>query len=614
MHTSEIRLHGGVPTLFIDERPYPAAAYMSYLDERARYSDFIGAGYKIFTFPVYFAGRSINVLTEISPFRHGIFDSQDCSDYSKVDRELKQITDECPDACIFPRVNIAMPQWWEDKNPSELNRLDNGGEALSFPYCRESFSSLLWRETADRLLLKFIDHIESTPYSSNIVGYHIASGGTEEWFHFGSPRGGMGECAERGYLRFIADKYPGDADKIKKLPSFDVYKNGVKRITDLNIIRFLEYTNYIVADSICHLAGTIKAKINRRLVVGSFYGYILELTDARFGTHALSRVLRCSDIDFLSSPSSYMNGRSPGIDPANMSVLDSIKLHGKLYFTENDNRTYLTRPLDECRPNACKEGTYRGGVWEGPADRNISLWILRSCFARNLTHGIGQWWFDMWGGWYADTAIMADMKAYLKIAAAALHDTNRSSIAEIAVIASEESYRYTNPLDPSVAKQNYMNRLPLGLAGAPYDIYDILDIEALPERFKIVIFLNIAGREEIVVNYCNTHPEKKVVFTGCDGTDTSNTVYTGDILTTSLLRKFYTEAGVHIYTDTDDAVHANENYIAVHAASAGVKTLRLKETSNIIPLLPEGQAFTNSTITAEFQQYETRLFKINKLK
>lgn len=220
----------------------------------------------------------------------------------------------------------------------------------------------------------------------------------------------------------------------------------------------------------------------------------------------------------------------------------------------------------------------------------------------------------MWGGWYADTAIMADMKAYLKIAAAALHDTNRSSIAEIAVIASEESYRYTNPLDPSVAKQNYMNRLPLGLAGAPYDIYDILDIEALPERFKIVIFLNIAGREEIVVNYCNTHPEKKVVFTGCDGTDTSNTVYTGDILTTSLLRKFYTEAGVHIYTDTDDAVHANENYIAVHAASAGVKTLRLKETSNIIPLLPEGQAFTNSTITAEFQQYETRLFKINKLK
>lgn len=84
----------------------------------------------------------------------------------------------------------------------------------------------------------------------------------------------MGECAERGYLHFITDKYPGDTDKIKGLPSFDVNKNGEKRITDNNIIRFLEYTNYIVDDSICHLAGTIKVKINRRLIVGSFYGYI----------------------------------------------------------------------------------------------------------------------------------------------------------------------------------------------------------------------------------------------------------------------------------------------------------------------------------------------------
>lgn len=88
-HTSEIRLQGGVPTLFIDDRSYPAAAYMSYLDERAGCSDFIIAGYKIFTFPVYFTERTINVLTDILPFRHGIFDREGCSDYSEVDRILQ---------------------------------------------------------------------------------------------------------------------------------------------------------------------------------------------------------------------------------------------------------------------------------------------------------------------------------------------------------------------------------------------------------------------------------------------------------------------------------------------------------------------------------------------
>jgi beta-galactosidase len=359
-----------------------------------------------------------------------------------------------------------------------------------------------------------------------------------------------------------------------------------------------------VADSICHFAGIIKDKTDRRLVIGSFYGYILELTDARFGSHALSRVLRCPDIDFLSSPSSYMNSRAPGIDAANMSVLDSIKLHGKLYFTENDNRTYLTRPISECRPDSCKAGTYRGGVWDGPSQPEVSLWVLRSCFARNLTHGVGQWWFDMWGGWFADAAIMADMKAYREIAAVSLYDTNRASVAGVAVIASEESYRYTNPLDPSVSRQNYMNRLPLGLAGTPYDIYDIIDIEALPVHIRAVVFLNIAGRESIAEEYIAAHPEKRYMLTGSDG---------AGMLATGILRRFYAEAGVHIYSDTDDVIHVCENYIAVHASSAGDKTLRLTKTSKISPLLPDGCAFISNTINVTLRQYETRLYRLDNV-
>lgn len=610
-YKSEIRIAGGVPTLYIDGRPFPAAAYMSYLDERADYNRFAEAGYKIFTFPVYFAGRTINVLTDISPFRRGIYDSEENPDYTEVDRELSRIVRAYPDACIIPRVNIAMPLWWEEQNPSELNRLDNGGERSSFPFCRESFSSLIWRKTADRLLRQFIDHIGETPYASNIAGYHIASGGTEEWFHFGSPLGGLGECAERGYLRFISEKYPGDADMIKELPSFKIYNNGGKRISDVNIIRFLEYTGETVADSICHFAAVVKSKTDRRLIVGSFYGYTLEITDARFGTHALNRLLKCPDIDFLSSPASYMNGRAPGIDHACMSVLDSIKLHGKLFFTENDIRTYLTRPLRECRPDACRTGTYQGGVWEGPASPEVSLWVIRNCFARNLTHGTGQWWFDMWGGWYADDPIMADMKAFLRISEAALQDSNRSSVAEVAVIASEESYRYTNPLEGSVFRQNYMSRLPLGLAGAPYDIYDLNDMDKLPERIKIVVFLNLTGCEETAAAFCRSHPEKTILFTGSEGSDTQNTRYSAGQLTTGILRGTYKEAGVHIYIETDDVVHVCENYIAVHAATAGLKTLCLKKRSNILPLLPETPAFTDIIIRFDSMLYETRIFRID---
>ncbi len=217
----------------------------------------------------------------------------------------------------------------------------------------------------------------------------------------------------------------------------------------------------------------------------------------------------------------------------------------------------------------------------------------------------------MWGGWYADDPIMADMKAFLRISEAALQDSNRSSVAEVAVIASEESYRYTNPLEGSVFRQNYMSRLPLGLAGAPYDIYDLNDMDKLPERIKIVVFLNLTGCEETAAAFCRSHPEKTVLFTGSEGSDTQNTRYSAGQLTTGILRGTYKEAGVHIYIETDDVVHVCENYIAVHAATAGLKTLCLKKRSNILPLLPETPAFTDIIIRFDSMLYETRIFRID---
>ena len=39
-----IKMHNGTPTLFVEGKPVFAAAYMSYLDDRARYQDFTDAG------------------------------------------------------------------------------------------------------------------------------------------------------------------------------------------------------------------------------------------------------------------------------------------------------------------------------------------------------------------------------------------------------------------------------------------------------------------------------------------------------------------------------------------------------------------------------------------
>ena len=127
-----------------------------------------------------------------------------------------------------------------------------------------------------------------------------------------------------------------------------------------------------------------------------------------------------------------------------MTVLDSLKLHGKLYFTEYDSRTHLTRPLAECRENACKPGTYDRGVWLGPASPAVSRGVIRATFARQLTHGHASWWFDMWGGWFADPDIMRDMAEFVRIAQQDLANPQRQSIAQLAVVVDENAYALTN--------------------------------------------------------------------------------------------------------------------------------------------------------------------------
>ena len=115
--TSKIMIHGGVPTLFVNDTPLPAMAYITYLSENNCYADFAGAGYKLFSFPVYFGGRGINTISKIKPFEKGIYDTSGEPDFSLFDNGVELIVKHCPDALIFPRVNMMLPEWWEQENP-----------------------------------------------------------------------------------------------------------------------------------------------------------------------------------------------------------------------------------------------------------------------------------------------------------------------------------------------------------------------------------------------------------------------------------------------------------------------------------------------------------------
>ena len=589
---SSIENYGGVPTLFINGEPQPALAYMTYFQENNEYESFTLAGYELFSLPVFFSTRGINTLSNISPFEEGIFEIKGEPNFEIFDQNIETILEQNSNAYILPRMNISMPTWWEEENPTEVNITEDGESK------RESFYSEKWRKDAGELVLQFIKHINQSDYRDRILGYQIACGNTEEWFHF-DLNGGIGPAAERGFEAFIKQMYPDEVGDYDGLPKF---KSDNEVITDdLHHWRFLEFCSLAVADAISYFSGLVKEATNYQLIVGTFYGYGLEVYNSLYGTHALNYLLDNENVDFFCSPNSYQFQRKAGIDWPDMTVTDSMKLHNKFYFAECDIRTSLTKWINDSREGAALEGTYNSELWFGPKTIEDSLQLIRKTFTRQLIKGNGLWWFDMWGGWFENETIMEEMKAYEEIATVALHDKKRESVAKVAVFTDEAAYQYLNPRSQAGSIVSDA-RHELGLTAVPYDSYDLNDFESVYKNYEAIIFLSPVVRQEMQ-QAINLAQESQIATLSIN-------LQTPE-LSVKQLRDFYKDNEIHIWCKTDDVIYVNDNFIAVHAATSGKKTLNLDRERNITQLLPqETNSFKSDQITVEMNEYETILFRL----
>ena len=589
---SSIENYGGVPTLFINGEPQPALAYMTYFQENNEYESFTLAGYELFSLPVFFSTRGINTLSNISPFEQGIFEIKGEPNFEIFDQNIETILEQNSNAYILPRMNISMPTWWEEENPTEVNITEDGESK------RESFYSEKWRKDAGELVLQFIKHINQSDYRDRILGYQIACGNTEEWFHF-DLNGGIGPAAERGFEAFIKQMYPDEVGDYDGLPKF---KSDNEMITDdLHHRRFLEFCSLAVADAISYFSGLVKEATNYQLIVGTFYGYGLEVYNSLYGTHALNYLLDNENIDFFCSPNSYQFQRKAGIDWPDMTVTDSMKLHNKFYFAECDIRTSLTKWINDSREGAALEGTYNSELWFGPKTIEDSLQLIRKTFTRQLIKGNGLWWFDMWGGWFENEEIMEEMKTYEEIATVALHDKKRESVAKVAVFTDEAAYQYLNPRSQAGSIVSDA-RHELGLTAVPYDSYDLNDFESVYKNYEAIIFLSPVVRQEMQ-QAINLAQESQIATLSIN-------LQTPE-LSVKQLRDFYKDNEIHIWCKTDDVIYVNDNFIAVHAATSGKKTLNLDRERNITQLLPqETNSFKSDQITVEMNEYETILFRL----
>jgi hypothetical protein len=701
--TADVRVHRGVPTLFVNGQPRSGASYMSYVPQERYYRDSAEQGLSLFTFSATsdYSYYQLAANCWLGPEHY---------DYTQLDERVAMILHACPQAEIIPLVFVSAPPWWCDAHPDELCVTADGqfvNDTGNNPPDQRvaSLGSVVWRrDTADNLR-QFIEHIQNSDYAPHIIGYELSCGITEEWMYWGFQARALCDYSIANlaaWRRWLATQYADDAAIQSAWGQTSVtctsapIPEASARLASTHggfldpqaqraTIDYNRYLSWVTVDTIKALGAVVKGATEHRKLYGVYYGYLLEISWSHFsmpssGHLALADLLASPDIDFLSSPTSY-TARQLGTGYSSfMSLTESIHLHGKVWYDQNDIRTALVD---------VPTGTYGRA-----ATMTESIEQQWREAGNVLAHGTPMWWFDMGGGWYDHPDLLAAMRSIGGILEDSL-TCDCSSTAEIALVVDEVSPCYWQFDDLYHHHALSEQRLQLGRIGAPVDYILLSDLgdEQLKD-YKLYLFANAFAvdahqrrviRAKLARNQATAiwiyapgvidgtfDPALSQQLTGISlaigdsrqdqpiqvrltsalaeaaglltygphelfhprfhvsqpdvmvlGTDPTNgkvnmamreevgfhSIYAAaPCLPASLVRYFAAKAGVHIYTQGDDAFYANHSYLCLNANGAGVRELTLPRACRVRDLRTgKVLAEHSALVTVELQDKQTLL-------
>ena len=284
---------------------------------------------------------------------------------------------------------------WADLPASEIATYADGSTGNA------SLASEVYRRAFEADLRAIVRHFEDSSYGPRIIAYQ--PGGPEHEMFGDQYREKGPDCSEANRTRFrrwLARRYPDDAmqataDIPRAEPGRFPMHGGDKPVqvfydwpAQRDWVDYSAYCNDLAADCIIEWARIIKEETSGRKLSAFFYGYTLELTGSFSGHYQVQRVLDCPEVDILAGPCSYTDRREG--DPASfMSLVDTISLHGKLWFNEDDSRTSLLDPR------------YKPPEWKAfddpitTADLDETLAVADRNFTAIQTHRAGTWWMDL---------------------------------------------------------------------------------------------------------------------------------------------------------------------------------------------------------------------------
>jgi hypothetical protein len=554
----EVRTIEGSPTLCIDEQPVPPIIWSSSYGNYRRSSEYAATGVKLFR-PIV-EGTPICAPGEGADYYPWWF--------GQVDRMLAAAVSIDPEIRLLPAVWMdPNPEWLFDR-PSEQILGGRGHPviplSLSVPdrgQVRPTFMSQAWRRAGSNALKRLVEHMRREPYAGNVIGLCFMAGRAGENYWGGNERnlfineqgdydakpreewdaGDFSMAARRTFRDFLVAKYGTDevlqrswrregirfddileparfdreeacdllvwADKPEGAGSVrDALQPGVGTLP----MDYWECYAEAMADTFAAWGQAVKEASDSRLITGCYYGYAIpQLFTSVPGFHghtAVAEAHRTPHLDFFVSPSEYNAARRAGGPYWGHNIIDSLRLHKKLWIYEQDTRTFLAEHM----PKAFS--------------RRETMEVLKRDASAALTRNVGWWYYEFAEGqggsrareWFIDPEIADFARHIRRVYDFTLTLPDRSPSAEIAVfyhgptLMAQDIFAPTAQINITIGRLTLVNGLQR--IGAPYDLYNVADIPVLAERgllnqYRMCLFLNpfyLSAQERSWLDFCKS--------------------------------------------------------------------------------------------------------------
>jgi len=516
---ARVEVQNGRPRLVVEGKSVPWAFMVNpcFNPQDAHIADFRDAGVRVYCVPLILGAR---VYDDRGPWR-----GAGQYDFSAIDDLLWRVLRVDPEGYIVFYMGCDPYREWGAEHPDHVTQDQNGLKAIvdmhpkrwgDDPQPGERFgpspASLLVRAEISETLRRLVQHVEASEPGKAVIGYHVAGFNDGQWFAWDRPLdddlhlADYSPGAEESFREWLRRRYSGDVEALRRAwddpqvtfetaalcpgERFWAAEGLLDPATQQDIADATRFYSEGTAETVETLAGVLKEATPRPIICGTYFE---DITCNSISHIALRQHLQSSSLDYLAGPAAY-GIRMAGYPGAVRSVFGSTLLHGKMFLTEQDWRSWHSAP-------DAPENNFEWGRAETVEAHNAM--VRREC-GMMLAFGLGTWWYDMTGGWFADQGIMAGIAEALR---AFQRDLNVAEVprADLAVIVSEDSNHYIAPTAGGIYRvQGVVEQVrQLNTSGVPYRLYLQSDLTRadLPDH-RAYLFLN---------PYCISAEERRAI-------------------------------------------------------------------------------------------------------